>query len=146
MKRIYMRFSAVLAARPRADGVCSSGRYGEQQPAPAGWAQAQADHLVRVHRSARRSAAHPVGAGRYGVRPRTQANYPAGTRSITIGSAAFPENVSWPDIYAGAMSAKGARFHKKDADRRTPGLHQGPAGGSIDMSSQYSGSILYYFD
>src|SRR4051812_49366401 len=71
---------------------------------------------------------------------------PADPGSVTIGSAAFPENVLLADIYGDAMAAKGVKVSKK--------LNIGERGvyitalrdGSIGAVPEYTGSILAYLD
>ena len=89
---------------------------------------------------------HPAGRRRVLVRPSSAATYPAGTGSVTIGSAAFPENVLLADIYAGALSAKGVKVSKKLQIGERPVYIKALQDGSIDMVPEYSGSILSYFD
>lgn len=71
---------------------------------------------------------------------------PADPGAVTVGSAAFGENVLLAEIYAGAMSAKGVKVSKK--------LNIGERGvylaalksGEIGMVPEYSGSILANLD
>jgi osmoprotectant transport system substrate-binding protein len=71
---------------------------------------------------------------------------PTAPGSVTIGSAAFPENELLADIYGDAMAAKGVKVTKK--------LNIGERGvyiaalkdGSIGAVPEYSGSILDYLD
>jgi osmoprotectant transport system substrate-binding protein len=71
---------------------------------------------------------------------------PTDPGSVTIGSAAFPENELLADIYGDAMAAKGVTVKKK--------LNIGERGvyiaaltdGSIGAVPEYTGSILYYLD
>lgn len=71
---------------------------------------------------------------------------PTDPGSVTIGSAAFPENELLADIYGDAMAAKGVKVTKH--------LNIGERGvyitalkdGSIGAVPEYSGSILDYLD
>jgi osmoprotectant transport system substrate-binding protein len=71
---------------------------------------------------------------------------PTDPGSVTIGSAAFPEEVLLADIYGDAMAAKGVKVSKK--------LNIGERGvyitalkdGSIGAIPEYTGSILAYLD
>lgn len=71
---------------------------------------------------------------------------PTDPGSVTIGSAAFPENELLADIYGDAMAAKGVKVTKH--------LNIGERGvyitalkdGSIGAVPEYSGSILVYLD
>jgi osmoprotectant transport system substrate-binding protein len=66
--------------------------------------------------------------------------------SITIGSAAFPENEILADIYAGALTAKGVKVTKKLNIGERPVYMAALKDGSIDFIPEYSGSILVYLD
>jgi osmoprotectant transport system substrate-binding protein len=70
----------------------------------------------------------------------------APTDTIVVGSANFPENVLLADIYADALSAKGAQVSKKlnigSRETYIPALKDG----SIDLIPEYSGVLLQYFD
>ncbi len=66
-------------------------------------------------------------------------------RAVTVGSAAFPENVLLADIYADAMSAKGVTVKKKLSIGERPVYIKALNDGSIDVVPEYSGSILQYF-
>ena len=69
----------------------------------------------------------------------------AGTGSVTIGSAAFPENVLLANIYGDAMAAKGVTVTKKLSIGERPVYIKALNDGSIDVVPEYSGSILQYF-
>jgi osmoprotectant transport system substrate-binding protein len=70
----------------------------------------------------------------------------APTDTIVVGSANFPENVLLADIYAGALTAKGAKVSTKlnigSRETYIPALKDG----SIDLIPEYSGVLLQYFD
>lgn len=70
----------------------------------------------------------------------------AAAGSITIGSAAFPENEILADIYAGAFAAKGVKVTKKLNIGERPVYMAALKDGSIDFVPEYSGSILVYLD
>lgn len=66
--------------------------------------------------------------------------------SITVGSAAFPENAILAEIYAAALSESGAKVKKTlnigSREKYIPALKDG----SIDLIPEYAGSILSYYD
>jgi osmoprotectant transport system substrate-binding protein len=84
------------------------------------------------------SGGSPLGGGAGGSK--------APTDTIVVGSANFPENVLLADIYADALSAKGAQVSKKlnigSRETYIPALKDG----SIDLIPEYSGVLLQYFD
>ncbi|MFL6129880.1 MAG: glycine betaine ABC transporter substrate-binding protein [Mycobacteriales bacterium] len=71
---------------------------------------------------------------------------PAGSDTIVVGSANFPESNLLAQIYAGALSAKGVKTSTKlnigSRETYIPGLQDG----SIDLIPEYSGVLLQYFD
>lgn len=66
--------------------------------------------------------------------------------TITIGSAAFPENEIIAEIYAQALQAKGVKVTKKlnigAREAYIPALE----GGEIDLIPEYTGNLLQYVD
>jgi osmoprotectant transport system substrate-binding protein len=66
--------------------------------------------------------------------------------TITVGSAAFPENEIIAEIYAQALEAKGVKVKKKlnigAREVYIPALKKG----SIDLLPEYSGNLLTYLD
>ncbi|AWB91088.1 ABC transporter substrate-binding protein [Aeromicrobium chenweiae] len=66
--------------------------------------------------------------------------------TITVGSAAFPENEIIAEIYAQALEAKGVKVKKKlnigAREVYIPALEKG----EIDLLPEYSGNLLAYFD
>lgn len=70
----------------------------------------------------------------------------AASDSITIGSAAFPENEIIAEIYAQALEAKGVKVTKKlnigAREAYIPALENG----EIDLLPEYSGNLLSYLD
>jgi osmoprotectant transport system substrate-binding protein len=66
--------------------------------------------------------------------------------TITVGSAAFPENEIIAEIYAQALEAKGVKVKKKlnigAREAYIPALEDG----SIDLIPEYTGNLLTYFD
>lgn len=74
----------------------------------------------------------------------------AGTKSasdtITVGSAAFPENEIIAEIYAQALAAKGVKVSKKlnigAREAYIPALKSG----EIDLIPEYTGNLLGYLD
>jgi len=70
----------------------------------------------------------------------------AASDTITIGSAAFPENEIIAEIYAQALEAKGVKVTKKlnigAREAYIPALKNG----EIDLLPEYSGNLLSYLD
>ena len=70
----------------------------------------------------------------------------AASDSITIGSAAFPENEIIAEIYAQGLEAKGVKVTKKlnigAREIYIPALEKG----TIDLLPEYSGNLLSYLD
>jgi len=66
--------------------------------------------------------------------------------TITIGSAAFPENEIIAEIYAQALEAEGVKVEKKlnigAREAYIPALKNG----EIDLLPEYSGNLLLYLD
>jgi osmoprotectant transport system substrate-binding protein len=66
--------------------------------------------------------------------------------TITVGSAAFPENEIIAEIYAQALEAKGVKVKKKlnigAREAYIPALKNG----EIDLLPEYSGNLLTYLD
>jgi osmoprotectant transport system substrate-binding protein len=144
MKRIYVLFAAVLGLALALTACGSSGSSGGTAAgAGSGSGSGSGGSSCAGPSSAAAGGASSGAAG--GASP-SAATYPAGTGSITIGSAAFPENVLLADIYAGAMSAKGVKVSKKLQIGERPVYIKALQDGSIDMVPEYSGSILSYFD
>ena len=142
MKRIYVPFAAVLGLALALTACGSSGSSGGTA-AGAGSGSGSGSTSCAGPSSA---AAGGASSGAAEGSSPSPATYPAGTGSITIGSAAFPENVLLADIYAGAMSAKGVKVSKKLQIGERPVYIKALQDGSIDMVPEYSGSILSYFD
>jgi osmoprotectant transport system substrate-binding protein len=90
------------------------------------------------------SATTPSGAKCTASAAPTTPKY-AGTGTVTVGSAAFPENVLLANIYADAMSAKGVTVKKQLSIGERPVYIKALNDGSIDVVPEYSGSILQYF-
>ncbi|MBT0769513.1 glycine/betaine ABC transporter substrate-binding protein [Kineosporia sp. J2-2] len=71
---------------------------------------------------------------------------PSSSETIVIGSANFSENVLLAEIYAQALEAQGVTVERKlDLGSRedlVPQLQDG----SIDLTPEYSGALLTYFD
>jgi osmoprotectant transport system substrate-binding protein len=142
MKRIYVLFAAALGLVLALTACGSSGSSGGTA-AGAGAGSGSGGSSCAGASSAAAGGASSAAAG--GASPNA-ATYPAGTGSVTIGSAAFPENVLLADIYAGALSAKGVKVSKKLQIGERPVYIKALQDGSIDMVPEYSGSILSYFD
>jgi len=144
MKRIYVLFAAALGLVLALTACGSSGSSGGAAAgAGAGSGSGSGASSCAGPSSA---AAGGASSGAAGGSSPSAATYPAGTGSVTIGSAAFPENVLLADIYAGALSAKGVKVSKKLQIGERPVYIKALQDGSIDMVPEYSGSILSYFD
>ncbi|HZC71918.1 MAG TPA: ABC transporter substrate-binding protein [Jatrophihabitans sp.] len=119
MKAIYL---APIAALSLALAACgSSGSSAQSNPPPATSNPAQASSP-----------------------PSTE--LPSAPGSVTIGSAAFPENVLLADIYGDAMAAKGVTVKKKLNIGERSVYIQALQDGSIGAVPEYTGSILYYLN
>ncbi len=70
----------------------------------------------------------------------------AGTGSVIVGSADFPESTLLADIYADAMSAKGVSVTKKLNIGERSVYINALKDGSISFIPEYTGSILAYLD
>jgi osmoprotectant transport system substrate-binding protein len=66
--------------------------------------------------------------------------------TITIGSAAFPENEIIAEIYAQALEAKGVKVEKKLNIGAREVYVKALQSGEIDLVPEYSGNLLTYFD
>lgn len=66
--------------------------------------------------------------------------------TITVGSAAFPENEILAEIYAQALEAKGVTVEKKLNIGAREVYIQALQNGEIDLVPEYSGNLLAYFD
>jgi osmoprotectant transport system substrate-binding protein len=70
----------------------------------------------------------------------------AGTGTVVVGSANFPESALLAEIYAGALSAKGVKVDKKlnigSRETYIPALKDG----SIDLIPEYTGVLDQYFN
>lgn len=84
------------------------------------------------------SSAAPTGS--------SSAALPTEPGSITIGSAAFPENVLLAEIYGGAMAAKGVTVTKKLSIGERGIYLAALKNGEIGFVPEYSGSILSNLD
>lgn len=71
---------------------------------------------------------------------------PTDPGSVTIGSAAFPENELLADIYGDAMAAKGVDVKKKLNIGERSVYITALKDGSIGAIPEYTGSILYYLN
>ncbi|MDT4946291.1 MAG: osmoprotectant transport system substrate-binding protein [Pseudonocardiales bacterium] len=72
--------------------------------------------------------------------------FAAGTGSITVGSADFPESTLLADIYGDAMSAKGVSVSKKLNIGERPAYIAALKDGSIGFVPEYTGSILAFLN
>lgn len=74
----------------------------------------------------------------------------SGTKSasdtITVGSAAFPENEIIAEIYAQALEAKGVKVTKKLNIGAREAYIPALTAGEIDLIPEYTGNLLTYFD
>lgn len=66
--------------------------------------------------------------------------------SITVGSAAFPENEIIAEIYVQALEAKGVKVSKKLNIGAREAYIPALKGGEIDLLPEYTGNLLSYFD
>lgn len=120
MKRTVLTVAAAAAALTLA-ACASSGSSAQSNPPPT---------------------SNPPG----GVSTPASTGLPADPGSVTIGSAAFPENELLADIYGDAMSAKGVQVTKKLNIGERSVYITALKDGSIGAIPEYSGSILYYLD
>ncbi|TXL62344.1 ABC transporter substrate-binding protein [Aeromicrobium terrae] len=78
--------------------------------------------------------------------PTSKAGGKSASDTITVGSAAFPENEIIAEIYAQALEAKGVKVKKKlnigAREAYIPALKDG----SIDLIPEYTGNLLTYVD
>ena len=78
--------------------------------------------------------------------PTSKAGGKSASDTITVGSAAFPENEIIAEIYAQALEAKGVKVKKKlnigAREAYIPALKDG----SIDLIPEYTGNLLTYLD
>jgi osmoprotectant transport system substrate-binding protein len=135
MKRIYLVPAAVLSMSLALAG-CGSKGSSNKTSAPAGGVTSAAPTT---------SASGSAGASEAPL-PTSTATYPAGTGSITIGSAGFAENEILAEIYAGALQAKGVKVSKKLNIGERAQYIAALKDGSIDFVPEYSGSILSFLD
>lgn len=74
----------------------------------------------------------------------------SGTKSasdtITVGSAAFPENEIIAEIYAQALEAKGVKVTKKLNIGAREAYIPALTAGEIDLIPEYTGNLMSYFD
>jgi osmoprotectant transport system substrate-binding protein len=146
MKRIYVLFAAVLGLALALTACGSSGSSGGTTSGAGSGSGSGSGGSSCAGPSSAAAGGASSGAAEGTGSASNAATYPAGTGSVTIGSAAFPENVLLADIYAGAMSAKGVKVSKKLQIGERPVYIKALQDGSIDMVPEYSGSILSYFD
>jgi osmoprotectant transport system substrate-binding protein len=66
--------------------------------------------------------------------------------TITVGSAAFPENEILAEIYAQGLEAKGIKVEKKLNIGAREVYIKALQNGEIDLVPEYSGNLLTYFD
>lgn len=66
--------------------------------------------------------------------------------TITVGSAAFPENEILAEIYAQGLEAKGIKVEKKLNIGAREVYVKALQSGEIDLVPEYSGNLLTYFD
>jgi osmoprotectant transport system substrate-binding protein len=134
MKRIYL-VPAVMVSLAMAVAGCGSSGSSNKSSAPAGGGSS----------TAATSASSSASASEVPL-PTSTATYPAGTGSITIGSAGFDENKLLAEIYAGALEAKGVKVSRKLGIGERPLYIAALKDGSIDFIPEYSGSILSFLD
>ena len=117
MKRIYMLVAALVGLTLAAAACSSSG---------------SSSNTTAAATSAASSSGGSSGA--------------AGTGSVIVGSADFPESTLLADIYADAMSAKGVSVTKKLNIGERSVYINALKDGSISFIPEYTGSILAYLD
>jgi osmoprotectant transport system substrate-binding protein len=135
MKRIYL-VPAVMLSLTMALAGCGSSGSSDKTTAPAGGGTSPAPS----------TSASSSGAPSEVPLPTSTATYPAGTGSITIGSAGFDENKILAEVYAGALEAKGVKVSKKLGIGERAQYIAALKDGSIDFVPEYSGSILSFYD
>ncbi|MFN2518945.1 MAG: ABC transporter substrate-binding protein [Jatrophihabitantaceae bacterium] len=137
MKRIYLIPAAVLGASMALAGCGSSGS-SKKSTAPSVGSSSAGSSSTPSSSAPSASSAAPL--------PTSTATYPAGSGSITVGSAGFPENELLADIYADALTAKGVSVKKKLLIGERAQYLAALKDGSIDFVPEYSGSILDFID
>jgi osmoprotectant transport system substrate-binding protein len=70
----------------------------------------------------------------------------SGSGTVTVGSAAFPENEILAEIYAQALEAKGVTVEKKLNIGAREVYIKALQNGEIDLVPEYSGNLLTYFE
>src|SRR5690349_21146954 len=66
--------------------------------------------------------------------------------TITVGSAAFPENEIIAEIYAQALEAKGVKVKKQLNIGAREAYIKALKDGAIDLVPEYTGNLLAYLD
>jgi osmoprotectant transport system substrate-binding protein len=130
MKRIYLAVLAILGLFALA--ACGSSGSSASSGAPTSSTPAGGDSSSSV--VAPSSSSAPAGS------------LPTEPGSVTIGSAAFPENELLADIYGDAMAAKGVTVKKKLSIGERGVYIAALKDGSIGAVPEYTGSILAYLD
>jgi osmoprotectant transport system substrate-binding protein len=131
MKRIVVLLAALMGLAMTLTACGSSGSSSNKSTSAAASSSA---------------ATSPSSSAGNDVAPTSSATYPAGTGSITIGSADFSENELLADIYADALTAKGVKVTKKLNIGERAAYTAALKDGSIDFIPEYSGSILYFLN
>ncbi|MDH6125621.1 ABC transporter substrate-binding protein [Kitasatospora sp. GP82] len=70
----------------------------------------------------------------------------AGSRTVVVGSANFPENVLLASIYSQALKAKGVKVEEKFNIGSREVLYGQLQNGSLTVLPEYNGSLLGYLD
>lgn len=70
----------------------------------------------------------------------------AGSKSVVVGSANFPEAVLLMEIYAGALEGAGMQVETKPNIGSREAYIRGIEEGSIDVLPEYTGNLRLYYD
>ncbi|MEV6206375.1 ABC transporter substrate-binding protein [Kitasatospora sp. NPDC051914] len=74
------------------------------------------------------------------------ASKPAGSKTVVVGSANFPENVLLASIYSQALKAKGVKVEEKFNIGSREVLYGQLKSGSLTVLPEYNGALLGYLD
>lgn len=143
MKRTAVLGATLTALALALAGCGSSGSSkGTTAPAGGGGSSSSSSSCPSGGASGSASGSSAAAGGGGG----SNATFPAGSGSITVGSADFPESTLLADIYGDAMAAKGVSVKKKLNIGERAAYIAALNDGSIDFFPEYSGSILSYLD
>ncbi|MEJ7648939.1 MAG: ABC transporter substrate-binding protein [Nakamurella sp.] len=145
MKRIPL-VSALAAALLLVTACGESGSSATTNTPAAGSTSAAAPSTSADSSSSGGSSSAGTSASTGASTGSSSAALPTEPGSITIGSAAFPENVLLAEIYGGAMAAKGVTVTKKLSIGERGIYLTALKNGEIGFVPEYSGSILSNLD